>query len=147
MLGAATAIGFLLLSPFSPSAQADYSEPCSVPQVSESVDVVPPYYDAHVYAATNVGSGDTGVCVRPIGGCFEFGANCYFVGVGVGAGHTDGVPEMTGVLVRPEACTWVKTNNTGELDTCVSGGTVGAEADTSGSVRVCVQLAICQRLT
>ena len=142
----AAAILYLLLSATATTpANASYRHPCLPAQVNTGLDPVP-YYDTWVQAATDTSSdGQVGVCVRPIGGGGgSTGLPRLFVGVGVGGTLVEGDPSMTGLLVQPQACAEVDVVGT-YVAPCVTEGTTGAEANTSGSARVCVEQ-ICQRV-
>jgi hypothetical protein len=139
----AAAILFVLLSSGTAPANADYNHPCLPAQVNTGLDPAAPYYDTWVQAATDTSpDGQVGVCVRPIGGCGAVsGVPCLFIGAGVGGNLVSGDPTMTGVLVQPQACAEANPG----VNTCVTEGTTGAEANTSGAARVCVEQ-ICQRV-
>ena len=142
----AAAILFVLFSSVGTPAVADYNHPCLPAQANVPLDPAGAAgYDTVVMAATNTSpDGQVGVCVRAIGGCGPVGGNCVWVGAGVGGNLVEGDPTMTGVLVQPQYCGWVEYNGTG-VDTCFTEGTTGAEANTGGSARVCVEQ-ICNRV-
>jgi hypothetical protein len=157
------AIAFVLFSPHAGPATAhhdyEYTHACfydySHPPVHDYVGAVDGVtdYAAHVWVQPNNGlsdDGQVGVCVSPAGGQYigPLQTGDVLFGVGVGGNLVGGDPSMTGVLVQPQVCYQADDPATiGTIHSCITGGTTGAEADTSGGLRVCVaQMVICGRL-
>ena len=141
------ALAFVLFSPAGAPAQAAYSDACYPSgQYVTHLDPLSPVsdYKTWVFVASDTSSdGLVGVCVLALGGQYigpQYTGDV-IIGAGVAANLVEGDTTMTGVLVQPKLCAQADP----WADECVTIGTSGAEASTSGSARICVHQ-VCQRV-